>query len=120
MLEKPLLFFSFVLGLIAGSFLNVVVYRLYREFYQEEISDNAGGRGGRSALFVIGGRSFCPQCRVKLRWFELIPVVSFIIQKRKCNSCGGAISWQYPLVELGTAVVFVLIAWRYFQGQIGF
>lgn len=76
-----------ILGLIIGSFLNVVILRI-----------NTG--------MGIGGRSKCFSCGKTLRWYELIPVLSFIIQKGRCRKCGSKISWQYPLVEFMTGVLF--------------
>lgn len=84
--------FIFVLGLIIGSFLNCLIWRLYR---------------GES----LGGRSCCPHCRKKIFWYDNIPVLSFIFLKRRCRFCRQAISWQYPAVELMTAILFVLV-WR--------
>ncbi len=85
-----------VFGLIIGSFLNVLVLR-YKT-----------GRG-------LSGRSGCPSCGKTLHWYELIPVISFIIQKGRCASCHSKISFQYPLVELLTAGLFVLSAWKAFS-----
>lgn len=79
-------------GLIVGSFLNVVVLRGF-----------AGER--------LGGRSHCDACGKILSARELIPVVSFMIQKARCRSCGTALSWQYPLVELTTGLSFAAAAW---------
>ena len=81
----------FLFGLIVGSFLNCVIYRL-------EI--------GKSFL---GGHSFCPYCKHELTWHDLIPVFSFLMLKGKCRYCQKPISIQYPLVELSTALLFVLI-----------
>lgn len=78
-----------VLGLIVGSFLNVLVLR----------------RGAQSIL----GRSACASCGQQLTWFELIPLASYIVQRGSCRSCGSSISAQYPLVEATTAVVFALL-----------
>ncbi len=75
----------FLFGLIIGSFLNVAVYR-YRTGY------------------TVLGRSQCLACGKTLHWYELIPLASFIIQGGKCHTCGARISWQYPLVELATAL----------------
>ncbi len=83
----------FLFGLIVGSFLNVVIYR-----YQT----------GYSVL----GRSECLICGEKLRWFELIPVASFLMQLGRCRACRGLISWQYPLVELLTGLLFLGAFWR--------
>lgn len=78
----------FVLGLIIGSFLNVLALRL------------------RSGL-TLGGRSACFSCAKTLEWWELIPVLSFIFLRGRCSSCKTRISWQYPLVELWTGIFFV-------------
>jgi prepilin signal peptidase PulO-like enzyme (type II secretory pathway) len=79
----------FIFGLVIGSFLNVVIWRLHT---------------GES---VLTGHSHCPKCRHKLSPIELIPVLSFLIQKGKCRHCGKRIFWQYPLVELSTAILFL-------------
>lgn len=81
----------FVLGSIIGSFLNTVIFRFHT---------------GES---VFKTRSRCFNCGKKLRWYELIPIVSFAIQKGKCRGCGSKISWQYPLVEIATGLLFLLI-----------
>lgn len=79
-----------------GSFLNVVALR-----YQPS----------RSVFDPrsLGGRSNCPYCRTKLKWFELIPLLSFFIQKRKCRKCGHRLSLQYPIVELLSGLIFVAV-----------
>jgi leader peptidase (prepilin peptidase)/N-methyltransferase len=84
---------AFALGTAVGSFLNVCIYRLPRD---------------RS---VVSPPSHCPQCGVRLRAIELIPLVSFVALGRKCRSCGGAIGWRYFAVELITGLVF-LGAWE--------
>lgn len=87
----------FLFGLTVGSFLNCVIFRLDIE--------------GKSAL---NGRSFCLYCKHKLAWFDLIPIISFLVLKGRCRYCHKKISWQYPLVELFTALLFVLIFDFYF------
>ncbi len=84
----------FVFGSAVGSFLNVIGLR-----YQE----------GERLLSkkTIGGRSFCVFCRARLRWFELIPFFSFLIQAGRCRRCGQRISFEYPLVELLSGLIFV-------------
>ncbi|KPJ57160.1 hypothetical protein AMJ49_02490 [Parcubacteria bacterium DG_74_2] len=82
-------FFAFLFGLILGSFLNCVIYRL---------------KSGKSFL---KGRSFCPSCKHTLFFKDLIPVFSFLILRGKCRYCGKKISWQYPLVEIVTALIFL-------------
>ncbi len=79
----------FILGLIFGSFFNVLIWRLPRE-------ENPWK-----------GRSQCPSCKKTLSWHENIPVLSFLLLKARCASCKGPISWRYPLVELGTGFLFV-------------
>lgn len=86
---------SAILGLVVGSFLNVVISRL---------------RTGESFL---GGRSHCPKCGKKLENRDLIPVISFFFLRGKCRACKERISWQYPAVELITALVFGLAASRF-------
>ena len=86
--------FVFILGLIAGSFLNSAIYRL-------EVKKS-----------IIFSRSICPKCGKVLKWYELIPLVSFVIQKGRCKGCGNKISLQYPLVELSTAVLFTLFYYQ--------
>lgn len=88
-------FIFLVLGLIIGSFLNVVVYRL---------------KGAETVL----GRSHCPKCKKQIRWRDNVPVVSFLLLSARCRDCGEKISWQYPLVELGTGAVFALIGSYFF------
>lgn len=81
--------FAFLIGLIIGSFLNCLIWRLYKEE-------------------TITGRSYCPNCRKKISWYDNIPVLSFILLKAKCRHCRKKISWQYPVVELTTAILFLL------------
>ena len=82
----------FVLGLVLGSFFNVVVYRLPRK------------------LSLIRPGSSCPHCGHRLSAGELVPIVSFLLQKGRCRECREPIAWRYPLVELVTGLGFALIA----------
>lgn len=77
-----------------GSFLNVIILRLPKEK-------------------KISGRSFCPHCKKKLSWYELIPVLSFLFLRGKCFGCKKSISFQYPLVELASGIFFVLVVWQF-------
>lgn len=88
--------FLFVLGLAIGSFINVVSLRYL-----------PGGR--LISRDVVFGRSYCPRCRAALRWYELVPLFSFVFQLGRCLRCRQRISWQYPLVELLVGLVFA--AW---------
>lgn len=83
-----------ILGLIIGSFLNVVVIRMHT------------GRG-------IGGRSHCMSCGKTLAWYEMIPVISYLVQRGKCRHCHSSISVQYPLVESATAILFAIVGGAY-------
>lgn len=83
-----------LLGLGIGSFLNVVVLRL-------------------NARKTLGGRSCCPQCKKTLPWFTLIPVVSYIALGGQCWFCKKPIAVHYPLVELVTGLLFMLLAWSF-------
>ena len=98
MLDLFFYFIIFVFGLIVGSFLNCVVYRL-----------EIGGS-------FLKGRSFCPHCKHELSWQDLIPVFSLLFLKGKCRYCQQKISLQYPLVELATGVLFVLIFYFWLSG----
>lgn len=84
----------FIFGLCIGSFFNCVIYRLEQKK-------------------SINGRSFCPRCKHKLSWSDLFPVFSFLFLNGKCRYCKKKISIQYPLVELFTGIIFVLIFSRY-------
>jgi len=81
----------FLLGLIIGSFLNAWIFRL---------------RAGES---VAAGRSKCPHCQRILAFYDLVPIVSFMLLKGKCRYCQKPISWQYPLVEMTTGILFAVI-----------
>ena len=86
--------FLFLFGIAIGSFLNVVIFR-----YDPD----------KKLFSGIGGRSHCMSCRKTLRWFELIPLFSFLIQFGRCRSCKARLSFQYPLLELITGLIFVLV-----------
>ena len=80
-------------GAIIGSFLNVVIYRLPR---------------GQS---LSHPPSRCRNCNYALRWFDNIPILSWLWLRGRCRKCGIAVSWQYPIVEFVTAALFVTVAW---------
>ena len=82
-----------VLGACIGSFLNVVLWRVPR---------------GES---IVHPPSHCTACGAELRPMELVPVVSWVTLRGRCRHCGVHISARYPLVELGVAVLFGLVAW---------
>lgn len=79
----------FLVGLIIGSFLNVCIYRI-----------------PKAGMSVVTPRSHCPKCGQTIRWFDNIPLLSYLLLKGKCRYCRTPISWRYPLVELLTALCF--------------
>lgn len=85
--------FSALLGVVVGSFLNVVIYRY-----------NTGRH--------LRGRSHCLTCSAILPWYDLIPLASFLALRGRCRECQAKISWQYPLIEFITGLVFTLIFYR--------
>ena len=80
--------YFWIIGCIFGSFFNVVGYRV------------------PNGLSIIKPGSFCPKCNHKLKWYELIPIFSYLVQKGKCRSCNERISVIYPAVELSTGILF--------------
>src|SRR4051812_18016940 len=84
----------FVLGLIIGSFLNVVILRY-------------------NTQKTFGGRSACMSCESTLSWYELVPVFSYLFLGGRCKSCKTQISIQYPLVEIVTGLIFIFLFLKY-------
>ena len=93
-------FILFVFGLAIGSFLNVVALRYRPTFKLLDF---------KTLKLYLGGRSKCPVCDETLAWYELIPIFSFLIQKKKCRHCGHRISLQYPLIEILSGLIFVFV-----------
>lgn len=113
------------LGLLVGSFLNVVILRLPRRLEWQ------WKRDAREILEIpdlydppppgiVVERSHCPHCGHRLAWYENIPVLSWLALRGRCRSCRAPISLQYPLVELLTALLFVVCVWRFGFGWKGF
>lgn len=98
----------FAFGLAVGSFLNAFVYRLEVQSGLRQISHNRR----KTDVTVLRGRSFCPTCGHTLAWYDLIPLVSFFLLRGRCRYCEERISWQYPLVEFVTGLVFVGIGFH--------
>jgi leader peptidase (prepilin peptidase)/N-methyltransferase len=86
---------ALALGATIGSFLNVVVARLPR---------------GES---LVSPGSRCPACRTPIRWFDNVPLLSFLVLRGRCRRCGASIAWRYPVIEGVTAALFGLAAWRF-------
>ena len=105
---------AIILGLLVGSFLNVVIIRLpimmQNEWQSEccnllEIDAKTLKQTPTAQPFnLILPHSHCPKCQHKIRFWENIPIISFLLLRGKCSGCGAAISWRYPLVELFTGI----------------
>jgi leader peptidase (prepilin peptidase)/N-methyltransferase len=111
-----------VLGLVVGSFLNVVIYRLpvmldrqWREQCAELSADSAAATlpaGTPSRFNLVVPRSACPACGAPITALQNIPLVSWLLLKGRCGNCGKAISVRYPMVEALTGVLSALVAWK--------
>ena len=113
------------LGLLVGSFLNVVILRLPRRLEWHWKRDS------REILElpeiydppppgIVVERSHCPHCKHTLSWFENIPLISWLVLRGRCRHCKAPISAQYPLVELVTGLLAVAAVWRFGFGWQGF
>ena len=133
----------FVLGLMVGSFLNVVIWRLpimlerqWREQCAEEVAIVEPTAGGNAAAAVATGppaaeagpeaapaaparfnllvpRSACPSCRAPITALQNIPILSWLLLRGRCASCGATISVRYPLIEALTGALSALVAWKF-------
>ena len=83
--------FVFIFGSCMGSFLNVCIYRLPKE------------------KSIVAPRSSCPKCKALIRWYDIISILSYILLRGRCRDCGERISLRYPLVELITAALFLVL-----------
>jgi prepilin signal peptidase PulO-like enzyme (type II secretory pathway) len=95
--------FVFIFGLIIGSFLNCLIWRVYKKI--------------PLTPFIKGAvnRSYCPKCKKQIAWHDNIPVLSFCLLGGKCRHCRRSISLQYPLVELITGILFLFAFYLNFQ-----
>jgi leader peptidase (prepilin peptidase) / N-methyltransferase len=116
----------FLFSLLVGSFLNVVIHRVpimlergWRAQAEEILREKQGDVGLKPELQkqpkynLVVPRSACPKCGAMITAAQNIPVVSYLLLKGKCASCGAKISPRYPLVELGTAILSALVAWQF-------
>lgn len=113
-----------ILGLLVGSFLNVVIHRLPRmlelrwaaecaELHQQE---SAPGDQTPDRFNLMVPRSRCPHCEHQIRWFENVPVFSYLALRGRCARCRAPISPRYPVIELMSAVLFAWCGWRWGLG----
>ena len=116
----PLFYLSaiFMLGLIVGSFLNVLILRLplmLQRDWKAQCSELLGLEDGQEAetFNLLTPRSHCPRCRHGIRAWENIPLLSYLLLGGRCAQCGAAISPRYPLIELAAALMAVMAAVRF-------
>jgi len=137
--SPPLLYSTtLLLGLVVGSFLNVVILRLPRIMeaeWRSECAELAAAETGPApnteaeadseadsdsdsdsdaeTLSLSHPPSHCPACGHRIRPWENVPVLSFLLLRGRCSACGAAISWRYPLVEALTAVLSLIVVWHF-------
>ena len=109
-----------VLGVLIGSFLNVVIYRLPKMLERQWAADCAAVDGAApdapeastEAFNLMVPHSRCQQCGHAIRWYENVPVLSYLFLRGRCSSCKTRISPRYPIVELVTGLLFAWCVWR--------
>jgi leader peptidase (prepilin peptidase)/N-methyltransferase len=119
--QSPLLFIStaFVFALLVGSFLNVVIYRLPVMMERtwraqcDELAATPANALPEGRFDLIAPRSRCPSCGQQITALQNIPVISYVLLGGKCAGCGTKIALRYPIIELLTAVLTGLVAWRF-------
>jgi leader peptidase (prepilin peptidase)/N-methyltransferase len=97
-----LMLYAFAIGAVVGSFLNVVIHRVPRR------------------MSIVKPRSGCPACGAPIAWYDNIPLVSWLVLRAKCRSCGARISVRYPLVEAAAGAIAALTLYRYGLTVAGF
>ncbi len=106
-----------LLGLVIGSFLNVVIYRLpimLEAHWKAECAELSGTPVPTTERFNLAlPRSRCPKCSHLIAWHENIPLLSYLFLRGKCSSCAAPISPRYPLIELASGALFFYSAWRW-------
>ncbi|MEO6824203.1 MAG: A24 family peptidase [Nitrosospira sp.] len=119
--NSPVFFISIcsIVGLMVGSFLNVVIYRLPKMLEREWRQQCAGLCGGPDVMppyNIVTPRSACPHCGHKITVLENIPLVSYAVLRGRCSQCRAAISPRYPAVEMLTGFISGFIAWYFGYG----
>ena len=110
-----------VFGLLFGSFLNVVIYRLPKMLERQRIVEYADitvnpAPEAETQFKLLVPRSHCTSCGHQIRWYENIPLASWLVLRGRCSSCSASISARYPLIELATGVLFAWCGWRWGLG----
>ncbi|MES2887957.1 MAG: A24 family peptidase [Pseudomonadota bacterium] len=108
-----------LLGLLIGSFLNVVIHRMplvlereWRDASLELLGQELEGPPA-PGLTLSTPRSRCPACGHRIAWYENLPLVSYLVLRGRCAACRTRISWRYPLIELFTAASFAWVGWHF-------
>ncbi len=109
------------LGLLVGSFLNVVIHRLpimLEAQWRLECAEMSGApvAPDTETFNLLLPRSRCPKCGHQIRWHENIPVLSYLFLRGRCSACGAAIGLRYPLVELTSGILFFIATWKFGTG----
>ncbi|MCX7693189.1 A24 family peptidase [Tepidimonas taiwanensis] len=112
-----------LLGLIVGSFLNVVIHRLPRMLERRWAAECAALQAPQSGapplpsessrFDLLYPASHCPACKTPIRWYHNIPVLGWLLLRGRCAACGAPIAWRYPLVEVLTGVAFAIVFARH-------
>ena len=105
-----------VLGLLVGSFLNVVIHRLPKMMEQRWAQECAELQGqavpAQPTLNLVTPRSRCPACQTPIHWYQNIPLLSYLLLRGRCGTCGTPIGLRYPLVEALTGALFAWCFWQ--------
>ena len=111
------------LGLLVGSFLNVVIYRLPKMMEQQwaaecaemsgQVHNTAADAPATEKLSLLSPRSRCSNCGHMIAWYENIPLLSYVFLRGKCSVCGTPFGIRYPVVEFSTGLLFSFCAWRW-------
>ena len=110
---------ALVLGLLVGSFLNVVIYRVPEglnrnwKIQAKQVLDIPLEQGEGERFNILMPPSHCPSCKTAIKPWQNIPILSYVLLKGQCKHCHIAISLRYPLVELLTGLVFAVCAWKF-------
>ena len=110
---------ALVLGLLVGSFLNVVIYRVPEglnrnwKIQAKQVLDILLEQGEGERFNILMPPSHCPSCKTAIKPWQNIPILSYVLLKGQCMHCHTAISLRYPLVELLTGLVFSICAWKF-------
>ena len=110
---------ALVLGLLVGSFLNVVIYRVPEglnrnwKIQAKQVLDIPLEQGEGERFNILMPPSHCPSCKTAIKPWQNIPILSYVLLKGQCKHCHIAISLRYPLVELLTGLVFAICAWKF-------